>query len=139
MHIPAFYIIAVFIMLTGLFSLRYEISFLLNNRIGIFGWAISILNLLLVCALVVVLLVHRYMNEIYALFVIVSLLILLLIVSSIQLISRQRLFRAMRKKLIDQKTDLIRDVYDLIDEKKREKIRKKYDKKNQDISSNGKL
>ena len=135
---PVYYIIAVIIMFASLFSLRYEISFLKNNKISLFGWIISILNFLIVFSLLVVLLLHRFLNEIYALFTIVTLLILLMIVSAIQLVTRRRMFKAMKEELMDQKLEMISDMHALIDEKKREKIRKKYSKDDQEHqSSNG--
>ncbi len=136
--IPVYYVIAVFIMLAALFSLRYEINFLKNNRVGPFIWTVSILNFITITALLVVLLVHHTMDQIFAIKVILILLLSLFVISTVQILSRRRLFGAMRKQLHNQHHAMMRDMANMIDKKKRDKISAKDDKDTGDPSSNGK-
>jgi hypothetical protein len=123
---PVYYGIAVFIMLVALFSLRYEITFLQSKRVTPLMWFISILNFLTVIALLVVLLAHHKMSNLMVLKLILTLLIALLIISAIQLLLRRRLFIDLSRELAEHRRSMIHDMQDIIDEKKREKIRKKY-------------
>ena len=136
--IPIYYVIAVFIMLVALFSLRYEINFLKSNRVSPFIWAVSILNFITILALLVVLLIHHKLDQIFAIKIILILLVSLLVISAVQILSRRRLFSDMRKQLTQQRKEMIRDMMSMIDKKKRDKISEKYEKDTGDPSSNGK-
>lgn len=136
--IPVYYVLAVFIMFVTLFSLRYEISFLKSNRVGPFIWIVSTLNFLTMISLLVVLLVHHLLDQILVLKLILLLLLLLFAVSSVQILTRRRLFGEIKKQLSKNRHELIRDMINMIDEKKRDKISKKYDEETGDPSSNGK-
>lgn len=119
-------------MFAALFSLRHEIYFLKTTKVGRFGWTISILNFLVVLCLIIVLLSHHLFPQPHVLLVVVTLLILLLIISAIQLISRRRIFIKLQRELRQSKKDLILEARDLIDEKKREKIRENYKKEKEE-------
>ena len=136
--IPIYYVIAIFLMLAALFSLRYEITFLKSNRVGPFIWTVSILNFITVIALIVVLLIHHLMNQVLAIKIILALLLSLFIISAVQIISRRRLFASMSNQLQKRREEMIHDMMNMIDEKKRDKIREKYDEDKSDPSSNGK-
>ena len=136
--IPAYYIIAVFIMLVALFSLRYEVTFLKSNRVGPFIWTISILNFITIISLLVILLAHHLLDQIVVMKIILLLLLLLFAISSIQIITRRRLFGQMQKQISKNRHDMIRDMMNMIDEKKRDKISKKYDDEMGNPSTNGK-
>jgi hypothetical protein len=123
---PVYYGIAVFIMLVALFSLRYEIAFLKSKRVTPLMWFVSILNFLTVISLLVVLLGHHKMSNLLVLKLILTFLIMLLIISTVQLLLRRRLFVELARELAEHKRSMIYDMRDIIDEKKREKIRKKY-------------
>jgi ABC-type transport system involved in cytochrome bd biosynthesis fused ATPase/permease subunit len=136
--IPVYYVIAIFLMLAALFSLRYEITFLKSNKVSTFIWTVSILNFITVVALIVVLLIHHLMNQVLAIKIILALLLSLFIISAVQIISRRRLFAAISNQLQKRREEMIHDMMDMIDEKKRDKIREKYDEDKGDPSSNGK-
>ena len=136
--IPIYYVIAIFLMLAALFSLRYEIIFLKSNKVSTFIWTVSILNFLTVIALIVVLLIHHLMSQIFVIKIILVLLLSLFFISAVQIISRRRLFASMSNQLQKKRDKMIHDMMNMIDEKKRDKIREKYDEKKTDPSSNGK-
>lgn len=125
---PIYYVIGLFILLVALFSLRYEITFLKTTKVGAFIWTVSILNFLTLATLILILFLHSMLDRIFVIKAIVALLLVLFLVSAIQLVSRRRLFNALQLKLREQRSDMVRDMRDLIDEKKREKIRYKYGK-----------
>lgn len=123
---PIYYVIGIFILLVTLFSLRYEITFLKTTKVGPFIWTVSILNFLTLAALLMVLFLHHMLDGIFVIKAIVALLLVLFLVSAVQLVTRRRVFTALQLELREQRSDMIRDMQDLIDEKKREKIREKY-------------
>ena len=136
--IPVYYVIAIFIMFVALFSLRHEVNFLKSNRVGPFIWTISILNFLTIISLLVVLLIHHTMNQIFVLKIILLLLLLMFAISSVQILTRRRMFGEIQKQLSKNRHDMIRDMMHMIDEKKRDKISKKYNEEAGNPSSNGK-
>ena len=125
---PIYYVIGLFILLIALFTLRYEVSFLKTTKVGPFIWTVSILNFLTLAVLILILFLHHMLNGIFVIKAIITLLLVLFLVSAIQLVSRRRLFRALQLEIREHRSEMIRDMRDLIDEKKREKIREKYDK-----------
>ena len=126
-------------MLVALFSLRYEYLFLKSNKVGWWNWGVSILNFLSLFGLLTVLLIHHRLDQLLVLQLILNLLLLLLITSLVLLVSRRKLFVKMERELNRERDQMIRDMRELIDEKKREKIRKKYsDDAPKKSESNGK-
>ncbi len=136
--IPVYYVIAIFLMFAALFSLRYEIIFLKSNKVSKFIWTVSILNFITVIMLIIVLLIHHLMDQVLAIKVILILLLSLFVISAVQIISRKRLFVSMSNQLQKRRKEMIHDMMNMIDEKKRDKIREKYDEDKSDPSSNGK-
>ncbi|MFH1513831.1 MAG: hypothetical protein ABIG42_00040 [bacterium] len=128
---PVYYVIGLFILLVALFSLRYEITFLKTAKVGTFIWAVSVINFLTLAVLLLVLFLHHLMDKLFVIKAIVASLLVLFLVSAVQLVTRRRLFRTLELQLRDQRAEVIREMQDMIDEKKREKIREKY-KKNGD-------
>ncbi|MBU1023614.1 hypothetical protein KKB99_04910, partial [bacterium] len=106
-------------------------TFLKTAKVGTFIWAVSVINFLTLAVLLLVLFLHHLMDKLFVIKAIVASLLVLFLVSAVQLVTRRRLFRTLELQLRDQRAEVIREMQDMIDEKKREKIREKY-KKNGD-------
>jgi hypothetical protein len=116
-------VVGVVLLIVLVFSLRSEIAFLSqhkNLRLQLF---LSMLSIFVMLLLTLVTLFHWLLSPIYEFTAILALFPILLILAPLILWLRAKSFTALAKDRLEEQKRLIREVQELIDERKREKIK----------------
>ena len=116
-------IIGFLLLVILVFTLRSEISFLRQYRKHKAQMVLSLLSLAIMVFLTLVLLFHWSLDPFYAFTAIMLLTPLLLILAPLILYLRARAFRTLTRSRMEEKKQLIREVQEMLDEQKRQKIR----------------
>jgi uncharacterized membrane protein len=116
-------IIGLLLLIILVFTLRSEISFLRQYRRHKAQMILSLISMAIMIFLTLVLLFHWSLSPFYAFTAIMFLTPLLLILAPLILWLRARAFRSLTKSRIEEKKRLIREVQEMLDEQKRQKIR----------------
>ena len=105
------------------FTLRSEMAFLSQHRSLRLQLALSLISIFVLLLLTMISLFHWLLSPIFALTALLALLPVLLILAPLILILRARAFAALAKSRLEEQRKLVREVMDLIDQKKLEKIK----------------
>jgi len=116
-------IVGILLLIVLVFTLRYELSFLSQNRHQRLQFALSMASMFVMILLIMTCLFHWIVRPEYSFIVLMSLLPLLLILAPIILYFRAKSFGKLAKERLEEQRKLILEVQELIDEKKREKIK----------------
>lgn len=116
-------IVGIVLLVILLFTLRAEMTFLAQSKEHRLQFVLSLLSLFIMFLLTLTTLFHWVVRPVTAFTLIMALLPLLLILAPLILLLRARAFARLAKSRMEEQKALMREVQDLIDEKKREKIR----------------
>ena len=117
-----FVVIGILLLVIVLVTARYEYRYLSFSRPKPFIKGLSILSFILMVGLAFVCIFHVFFNFAHLVGLVGLFVVLLLIITPIQFYFRMRSFRELTYKRIDEKTKLIREVVDILDESKRKKF-----------------
>lgn len=124
---PGLYLLALFLWLLPLIALPSELRFLRRTPgVPPSQWVLS--GLIFVCFVILnlTLLFHPILNILVLTTIVLSMLLLMIVLSMMLLNGRMRLFTKLSEERRAQHREMLEGVRDLIDEKKREKIRARY-------------
>jgi len=116
-------IIGLVLLVILVFTLRAEVTFLAQYRTHKVQTALSLLSIGVMFFLTLTLLLHWSLSPFFVFTTIMLLTPLLLILAVVILYLRAKAFTALVKQRRRDQVQLIREVQELLDEKKREKIR----------------
>ena len=116
-------IVGAVLLIVLLFTMRPEISYLLQHREQRLQFVLSLTSVFIMLILTMVTLFHWILDATVTFVIIMALFPLLLILAPMVLGLRAKSFASLTKSRIEEQRKLIREVQDLIDEKKRERIK----------------
>jgi len=116
-----FVIFGIVLLILVLLAIRHEFKFLSTNKTTLFVRVLSLISFLFMLCLSFTIIFHFYFNLVSLMFVVITLAVLLLVLTPVQVALRMRAFNSLREQRILEKTKLLRDVSTIIDEGKREK------------------
>lgn len=116
-------ILGIVLLLVLLLTIRSEMQFLSQNRELRFQSALSMISIFVMIMLCLTALFHWFLDPVIAFTIIMLLLPILLILAPVILYLRAKSFTKLARERMEEHRKLIREVQDLIDERKREKIK----------------
>jgi hypothetical protein len=116
-------IVGVILLIVVVFTLRSEVTFLAQNRSLRFQFVLSLLSLFVLILVTMTCLFHWFIRPEFTFIVIMALLPVLLILAPLILYLRAKSFAKLSKVRYEEQRQLIREVQEMIDEKKRQKIK----------------
>ena len=117
-----FIVIGILLLVIVLITARYEYRYISFARPKPYVKGLSILSFILMTALALVCIFHIFFNLAQLVGIVGIFVVLLLIITPIQFFFRMRSFRELSFKRMDEKSKLIREVVDILDESKRKKF-----------------
>lgn len=105
------------------FTLNSEISYLAQNKKHRLQFVLSMISLGVMFLVMLTALLHWFVRADFAYTVIMLALPILLILAASILWLRAKAFRSLARERMEEQRKLIREIVDLIDEKKKEKIK----------------
>lgn len=116
-------IIGLILLVILLFTMRSEVTFLRQHRRLKGQMVLSLMSLAIMIFLTLVLLFHWSIDPFYTFTAVMLLTPLLLILAPLILYLRARAFKHLSRERMEEKKKLIREVQEMLDEQKRQKIR----------------
>ena len=116
-----FVIFGIILLILILLAIRHELKFLSTNKTTLLVKVLSFISFLFMLCLSFTIIFHFYFNLVSLVFVVITLAVILLILTPIQVAFRMRSFISLKEQRIMEKTKLLRDVSTIIDDGKREK------------------
>ncbi|MCG3151008.1 MAG: hypothetical protein GEEBNDBF_00274 [bacterium] len=124
---PGLTLVALFLWLIPLLTLPHEWRFLRNTPgIPVSQWVLSVSVFVLFAVMDFMLLFHPLFNIIELTSVVMGCLILMILCSLLLMTGRLRLFTRLQAERRAERREVLEGIRDLIDERKREKIRARY-------------
>jgi len=117
-----FIVIGILLLVIVTVTARYEYRYLSFSRPKLFVKLLSILSFILMIGLAFICIFHVFLSFAHLIGLVALLVILLLVITPVQFFFRMRSFHELTYKRIDEKTKLIREVVDILDESKRKKF-----------------
>jgi len=124
---PAHVFLTVFgllLLVVIVFTLRAETGFLIHYRKHRLQVVLSLISIFVMALLTLTCLFHWSLPPLATLMTVTTSVLVLLVLAPLILILRTRTFAGLAKDRREERRRLIKEVLDMIDEKKREKIRK---------------
>jgi hypothetical protein len=116
-------IVGILLLIILLFSLRSEIVFLHQHRKYKLQFYLSLMSIFVMLLLTMLTIFHWFISPIFEFTAILILFPLLLIIAPLILWLRAKAFAGFAKDRMEEQRKLIMEIQDLIDEKKRQKIK----------------
>lgn len=107
------------------FTLRSEMSFLAGHRKGRMQFFLSLVSIFVILALTVICLFHWMVHPVFTFTAILLLFPVLLVLAPVILLLRAKEFAELAKTRREEQNRLIREVQELIEEKKRQKAERR--------------
>lgn len=124
---PGITLVALLLWFLPLLTLRSEWQFLTTTPdVPRSQWVLSISVFVLFLVMDLLLLGHQYFNVLFLTTMILAALLLMILCSMLLMTGRLRIFARLASQSREERRAMIDGVRDLIDERKREKIRAKY-------------
>jgi hypothetical protein len=116
-------IFGVVLLLVLLLTIKSEMTFLVQNKKLKLQLVLSIISMSVLFLVTMTTLLHWFVSPIFTYTVLLGLLPILLILAPVILWLRARAFSGLARERLDEQRRLVREVMEIVDEKKREKIK----------------
>lgn len=126
-------ILGLVLLVVIIFTLRAETGFLIQHRKQRIQLALSIVSIAVMVFLTLTCLLHWVLSPITTLLTLMTAVLVLLILAPTILYLRAREFAGLARDRREERRRLIGEVIEMIDEKKREKIREEKRKRGEDV------
>lgn len=113
-----FVIFGIILLILVLLAIRHEFKFLSTNKTTLLVKVLSFISFLFMLCLSFTIIFHFYFNLVSLVFVVITLAVILLILTPVQVAFRMRSFNSLREQRILEKTKLLREVSAIIDDGK---------------------
>lgn len=115
-----FVIFGIILLILILLAIRHEFKFLSTNKTTLLVKVLSFISFLFMLCLSLTIIFHFFFNLVSLVFVVITLAVILLILTPVQVAFRMRSFNSLKEQRILEKTKLLREVSAIIDDGKRE-------------------